>query len=447
MASTKSRSNLVRIHSDAPAIESVRFGFDSYADTLVGLIANKKNETPLVIGIYGHWGSGKTTLMKAMQERLDGFQQVAELAERLEASTKEIRRCKAVWFQAWKYDKESEILAGLLETIFQAMAADDFFSRAKAEIEKLAKGLNKQKILGFVSKLVAGVDVSDFFSELAYKKELGFYDIFRNFFDDLIWTYLNCCFKLTNSEQPDDSNGALVIFIDDLDRCPKSRIVKVLETVKLFMDHKGCVFVIGAARDIIVKALAKEYGDQDAHRFMEKIVQVTFNLPKVTEKMFQPYLEDLGEAQAEIAKYLTLIMPAMGYNPRQLKRFVNNLNLRHGLMRSSGLSIAFDSVLHWGIIEHAFPLLADDLEDNPNNLFSLKGHLDALAGKMEHPRVWEADDQMLKDLNVPQSLHKYIRNESMVTILFSFVIDKEPFSELLTFSASVESDETVEVAK
>ena len=122
MASTKSRSNLVRIHSDAPEIESVRFGFDSYADTLAGLIANKKNETPLVIGIYGHWGSGKTTLMKAIQERLDG-QHIDQLAQRLEASVEEIRRCKAVWFQAWKYDKESEILAGLLETIFQVMAA------------------------------------------------------------------------------------------------------------------------------------------------------------------------------------------------------------------------------------------------------------------------------------------------------------------------------------
>ncbi len=294
MSSTNSQSNLVRIHSDQPAMELVRFGFYSYADTLAGLIANNKNETPLVIGIYGHWGSGKTTLMKAMQARLDGSQQVAKLANRLGAAETEIRRCKTIWFQAWKYDKESEILAGLLETIFQAMAADDFFSQAKGKIEELAKGLNKQKILGFVSKLVSGVDVSDFFTELEHKKQLGFYDIFRTFFDDLIWTYLNWRFKLTRSEQPDDSHGALVVFIDDLDRCPKSRIVKVLETVKLFMDHKGCVFVIGAARDIIVRALAKDYGEQDANRFMEKIVQVTFNLPKVTEKMFQPYLNDLG---------------------------------------------------------------------------------------------------------------------------------------------------------
>lgn len=114
MASQNSRSNLVRGHSDAPARELVRFGFDSYADTLAGLIANNKNETSLVIGIYGHWGSGKTTLMTAIQARLDGSQQVAGLGNRLGAAEAEIRRCKTIWFQAWKYDKESEILAGLL---------------------------------------------------------------------------------------------------------------------------------------------------------------------------------------------------------------------------------------------------------------------------------------------------------------------------------------------
>ncbi|BBO83873.1 P-loop NTPase fold protein [Desulfosarcina ovata] len=122
-------------------------------------------------------------------------------------------------------------------------------------------------------------------------------------------TYLTWRFKLSQAERTDDRHGALVIFIDDLDRCPKPRIVK---------------------------ALAEDYGQEDAHRFMEKIVQVTFNLPKVTDAMFEPFLDDLGDIPAEIANHLRLIMPAMGYNPRQLKRFVNNLNLRYGLMRSSG---------------------------------------------------------------------------------------------------------------
>ena len=197
MDDQNSKPNLVKIHSDAPAmkelesIKDVEFGFPGYADTLAGLIANPDNETPLVIGIYGTWGSGKTTLMKAIEDRLDG-KQVGELAKRLSIELQVMRPCKTVWFQAWKYDKENEILAGLLEIIFQTMADDGFFSKAKGEIEKLAKGLNKLKILGFVSKLASGIDVSEFFKDLEYKKQLGFYDVFRKFFDDLICTYLTC---------------------------------------------------------------------------------------------------------------------------------------------------------------------------------------------------------------------------------------------------------------
>ena len=440
MTKQDSNSNLVKIYSDTPTNQNIKFGFDIYADTLAGLIANPENETPLVIGIYGSWGTGKTTLMNAIRDRLDGCKK-GDFLEEISTPIQKARNCKTVWFQAWKYDKENEILAGLLESIFQAMAVDDFFSKAKGEIEKLAKGLNKLKILGFVSKLASGVDISDFFKELEYKKQLGFFDIFNHFFSDLIYTYLNWRIKLVPSDRPDDKRGSLVIFIDDLDRCPQSRIVMVLETIKLFMDHKCCIFVIGADRQIIVKALSREYSEQDALRFMDKIVQVAFNLPKITEDMFRSLLADMQEIHSKISQNLSLIVPSMGENPRQIKRFINDLNLRHGLLHSAGLSIAFDTVLHWGIIQHSFSQLADELVDRPKTLFNIKNQIKALSDEMEHSAVWEADDQLFKNLNVPQSLHKYIRNEAIVRIISNFEIEQQDFIKLLTFSSNVSPGE------
>ena len=169
----------VDIISDHPVKKDFAFGFDGYAQTLAGLIANKKNETPLVIGIYGEWGTGKTTLMRAVQSALksDAFD-----------DRKLFRQCKTVWFQAWKYSREDEILAALIETIFKTMAAGTFFEEAKGEIEKLTKRLDKSKIFGKLTELFTGVDVTEFFSELEYKEKLGFYDTFQKFFDDLVWT-------------------------------------------------------------------------------------------------------------------------------------------------------------------------------------------------------------------------------------------------------------------
>jgi len=53
----------VHIINDNPAREDALFGFDAYARTLAEMIASKGNKTPLVIRVYGPWGSGKTTLM------------------------------------------------------------------------------------------------------------------------------------------------------------------------------------------------------------------------------------------------------------------------------------------------------------------------------------------------------------------------------------------------
>ena len=438
MTDQSRKLSLVRIRNDAAETKSVFFGFEEYADTLAGLIVNPKNQTPLVIGVYGPWGSGKTTLMKAIQGRLDG-PKATEFGDKINGADQGARNCKTVWFQAWKYDKENEILAGLLDAIFQTMSQDDFFSQAKGQIEKLAKGINKLKILGFVSKLASGVDISEFFKELDYKKQLGFYDVFDRFLKDLIYTYLSWRMKVTPSDKPDDKKGALVIFIDDLDRCPQPRIVKVLETIKLFMDHKGCVFVIGAAQDIIIKALADNYKD-DANRFMEKIVQVTFNLPKLSEQAFYPYLEKLVGDQEEIKSNLDLIIPAMGGNPRQLKRFINNLNLRHGLMRSSGITINLGPVLHWGILEHAFPEFTDFIKERPNNLFVIKEHLETIAQELGDRKFWKAEEDRLDKLKIGPSLKSYILNESLVKIIDILKIDPTEFTKLITFSDIVESE-------
>ena len=59
--------------SDQPleSDQDLRFQFHAYASSLARLISAKKTRTPLTICINGEWGSGKTTLMKAIERRLD----------------------------------------------------------------------------------------------------------------------------------------------------------------------------------------------------------------------------------------------------------------------------------------------------------------------------------------------------------------------------------------
>lgn len=229
------------------------------------------------MGISGKWGSGKNTLMKEVKKKLKN-----------DLKDNGFRKIKTVWFDAWKYKEEDQILAALMEVIISTIEKDTNFKGKKAQKikEALKKNWNRIdwfKFVNEIGKATVGIDVNEFLNlkdaetseKEKYKEFLSFYDIFNKHFDDLLWSYLEV-------EKNKDENAALVIFIDDLDRCPLPKVVQILETIKIFLDKKGCIFVIGAAKDIIQDALKvkDEYKGVKAERFLEKIIQIDFSLPK-----------------------------------------------------------------------------------------------------------------------------------------------------------------------
>ena len=40
-------------------------------DSLAGLLSGDGLDTPLVVGVYGDWGSGKTTVMRMLRSKLE----------------------------------------------------------------------------------------------------------------------------------------------------------------------------------------------------------------------------------------------------------------------------------------------------------------------------------------------------------------------------------------
>jgi formylglycine-generating enzyme required for sulfatase activity len=422
---------LTHIISDIPVSDTEEFNFEAYAKTISDVIANKDNQTPLVVGIYGAWGTGKTTLMQTVRQLLQ--------KERYKDAA-HYRRCKTVWFQAWKYAKEDEILAALIETIFKAMDEDDFFHWTKSQVEKLTKRMKTSKIVGSVTKLLTGMDVSEFFGELEYKNKLGFYTTFDRFFDDLIWAYMSWRFKLNASEQYDDRKGVLAIFVDDLDRCPQPRIIQVLETIKLFMDKKGCVFVIGADHEIIESTLIHTYGKEGAVRFMDKIVQVTFKLPQIPVDSFTSYIGKIAPRAAEnITAHLPVIMPVISHNPRQLKRFLNNVNLLEGLLRNSDIDVDFNHLLFWNMLDLIYPDLAKECRENPASLELLQSHVKTLLETNAGDQRWDLPPEALK--GVPKSYHTYVQDKKLVDLLASFSLPREQLISLCTMSQIVVPEE------
>ena len=55
----------------------------------------------------------------------------------------------------------------------------------------------------------------------------------------------------------EDKEARLIVFVDDLDRCLPEKAVEVLEAIKLFLEVKGVVFVLGMDQEIVRRGIER----------------------------------------------------------------------------------------------------------------------------------------------------------------------------------------------
>jgi hypothetical protein len=138
----------------------------------------------------------------------------------------------------------------------------------------------------------------------------------------------------------DPKKGVLVVFIDNLDRCLPDKTVQVLEALKLFMDKPGCVFVLGADAEVVRQAVLSHYLNekmtgQKAKDYLEKTVQLRFDLPPVTDDAMQDFLEE-KQVSAEMLSEWRTLLAAAEVNPRGVKAVLNDIDLRWRMLVNSG---------------------------------------------------------------------------------------------------------------
>jgi len=132
-----------------------------------------------------------------------------------------------------------------------------------------------------------------------------------------------------------------VIFIDDLDRCRPDKALEVLESIKSFFDIEGIVYVIGMDSQSINPLVKRKYGKHvKGLDYSQKIVQLPFQIP--TWKPTDMYVfidrmisKGLGALQLvqEFKNYNPLIVKSVESNPREVKRFINNIILAESVFK------------------------------------------------------------------------------------------------------------------
>jgi cell division protein FtsB len=91
-------------------------GNDEIVDAFAYLIAATALQPPLAIGLFGHWGTGKSFLMRSIQRRIDDITRGARESGRRQADIGVYQRVVQIEFNAWHY-VEGNLWASMVDHI------------------------------------------------------------------------------------------------------------------------------------------------------------------------------------------------------------------------------------------------------------------------------------------------------------------------------------------
>lgn len=284
------------INNDQPTTDD-RLNRDQYAEAFAGLFATC--ETPLVVGLYGGWGLGKTSLMKQIEAKLD------------------LGRTVPLWFNLWSHQDDDNPIVSLAQSLAVQCGVRNKATKKLLTLIAVAFG---DKLLNHTIglKIWDLIKIGERYEDENYQKRDAKI-LLRSHFQALV------------NQLRGGTKKRLIIFLDDIDRCMPDKTLRILEALKLYLDLPGCVFVLALDHHVVRNAISIQYKDLAFKEsdYLDKIIQLPFTVPPIEPLSMASFLEPLLPQDLQGCKQI--LVTGLGENPRQVKRLVNILVFNHRL--------------------------------------------------------------------------------------------------------------------
>lgn len=265
-----------------------------------------------------------------------------------------------VWFNAWKFSQQEQVWSALAVAVLDQLKTKyNFFTRAFFLVRLTLRRTDKSRALAhlarkllvpaalafasavayqlFYEKFKTGVaekyfvlpatlawlapaltavwklwkevenpfhlPIKELIDAPAYEEKVGFIGAFEEDFGRIVEVAIRRSFFWRPRK--------LVVFIDDLDRCSPLQAASIIEAINLFLDSVGCVFVLGMDVAAVATSIEVKYKEltermrRDApdvvspgNLFLDKIVQVPFDVPRPTKRYIEALVTSITEPRA-----------------------------------------------------------------------------------------------------------------------------------------------------
>lgn len=342
--------------TDAPISDPAHDAFRRlpFAERIAETLASLNDPSSIVVGIYGNWGEGKTTVLNFIEQKLREHSHVA-----------------CIRFNPWLFRDEPGLVRSFFTTLRNELGKSPGSTarRLRKNLSDYAQGIADAVSLSIGPVQISGKDLRECIKQKL--PESGLLELKQRIDEVLL------------KEQ-----RRVVILMDDIDRLDKYEIQAVFKLVKLSADFSYTAYILAFDADVVAKALGERYGSGDpsaGRAFLEKIVQVPLTLPPASRVSLRRYclraIEDTLEAvgvqltQRERSRFGSWFKEGLEAGlktPRAAKRYANALAFAVPLLRDEvnlvdlmlleGLKIFYPNVYH-SIRQHPGVYLANSLED------------------------------------------------------------------------------------
>jgi len=284
--------------SDRPIlkVEDDLLGRANFSKDLADAIASWHGKDSLVVALHGDWGSGKSSIKNMAVSRLESLEKL---------------KPDVIDFTPWEWAAQDKITASFFQEISSSVGRKDKSKSGKklaATLKKYGRYLNTGEsiVTGlstalptlFILATIVGIGGS--FSDESWVKttSLALLGLFAAWAGALKWgknllNNLGGNLEITAKGEEQGLNEireelttllskrstSLIVVMDDLDRLTTEQLRMVFQLVKANVEFPNVVFLLLFQRDLVEEKLTD--GKQSGRDFLEKIIQVPFDIPKI----------------------------------------------------------------------------------------------------------------------------------------------------------------------
>ena len=237
--------------SDKPIaeFEDDLLGRSSFSKYLADAILSFPSNETLVVGLYGGWGTGKTSIINLAEKEIN--------IQTQEISNEE--KPIIMHFEPWNLTSSHNLTSYFFEELKHTL---NIFSGAN--LNAIGKSLEEYSNVFQLLSLIPGASVlSSILPKIAentgkaLQTEKPLHQI-----------------KTELEKALREQKHKIIVIIDDIDRLPNEHIRMVFQLVKQVANLPNMIYILSMDREVVVRAL-EQTQNCNGNEYLEKIVQVS----------------------------------------------------------------------------------------------------------------------------------------------------------------------------